>query len=123
MRLISAACVAAVMLAAAPGAGAATRRATDRAAGIRFVLDGTLLTVRLTAGAPRRTRRRLAGARIKAACGTDFVFTRGVQVKRTRLWPTGRTQLRYRFRRDISRRAKWCLLEHPRGGDIAFVNL
>ena len=31
------------------------------------------------------------------------------------------TNIAYRFRRDISRRAKWCLVEHPRGGDVAVV--
>jgi hypothetical protein len=29
--------------------------------------------------------------------------------------------MRYRFSRNISRRAKWCLLEHARGADVAFV--
>ena len=105
----------------APIAQAATRRATDRAAGIRFVLDGSSLTVRLTAKAPRRVRREVANKRVKAACGTNFVFSKGEIVKRTRRWPADRKRLRYRFDDDISRRAKWCLLEHPRGGDIAFV--
>jgi hypothetical protein len=111
------------LLALVPAAGAATRRATDSAADVRFTLDGRLLTVRVLPRAPRRVRREVFGERIRATCGTDFVFTRGVKVSRTRTWPAGRARMRYRFRRDISRRAKWCLLEHPRGGDVAYVNL
>ena len=112
----------AVMLAMPSVSQAATRRATDREAGVRFTLDGRLLTVRLLPGAPASTRRELTGERVRAACGTSFAFTRGTKVRRTRLWPRGRRRLRYRFNRDLSRRAKWCLLEHPAGGDVAFVS-
>jgi hypothetical protein len=42
---------------------------------------------------------------------------------RVRRWPRGRREVRYRFARNISRRALWCLLEYPRGGDVAFANL
>lgn len=115
-----AACVLVVLLVSVPASEAATRRATDAEAGIRFTLDGRVLTVRVLPRAPRDVRRGLYGKRIRAVCGTDFSFARGVKVQRTRLWPRGRARLRYRFRRNISRRAKWCLLEHPRGGDVAF---
>jgi hypothetical protein len=114
--------VLAVLLVTAPTSEAATRRATDREAGIRFTLEGRVLTVRVLPRAPRRVRRELYGKRIRAVCGTNFVFSEGVKVRRTRLWPRGRSRLRYRFRRNISRRAKWCLIEHPRGGDVAFVS-
>ena len=100
---------------------AATRRATDSEARIRFTLDDRLLTVRVLPTAPRKVRRQLYGKRIRAVCGTDFNFAEGVKVRHTRLWRRGRARLRYRFRRNISRRAKWCLIEHPRGGDVAFV--
>jgi hypothetical protein len=101
---------------------AATRRATDSEARIRFTLNDRLLTVRVLPRASRKVRRQLYGKRIRAVCGTDFNFASGVKVRRTRLWPRGRTRMRYRFRRNISRRAKWCLIEHPRGGDVAFVS-
>jgi hypothetical protein len=116
--------VAAVLLAlaAAPPAGAATRQATDREARVRFTLDGRVLTARLLRGAPRRVRRQLFGRTIKAVCGTSFNFDRGVKVRDRRRWRRGRRTVRYRFQRDISRRAKWCLLEHPRGGDVAYAN-
>jgi len=111
-----------VALAAASSAEAATRRATDREARVRFTLDGRVLTARLLRGAPARVRRQLFGRTIKAVCGTNFNFDRGIKVRHTRRWPRGRRAVRYRFRRDISRRAKWCLLEHPRGGDVAYAN-
>lgn len=111
-----------VLLVAAPAAGATTRRGTDREAGVRFTLDGRVLTARLLPRAPTRVRRQLFGKRIRAVCGTDFAFARGVKVRRTRLWPRGRRRIRYRFGRNVSRRAKWCLVEHPRGGDVAFAS-
>ena len=115
------ACVVVSVLASAPAAGAATRRATDGEARVRFTLDGRLLTVRVLPRARRGVRRELFGKRIRAVCGTRFPFTAGGKVRRTRLWPASRRRVRYRFRRDISRRAKWCLVEHPRGGDVAVV--
>lgn len=108
---------------AQPPSAAAVRRGTDTEARVRFTLDGRLLTVRLLSNAPRRTRRAVYGRRIRAVCGTDFNFSQAVKVRRTRLWPRGRRRLRYRFRRNISRRAKWCLIEHPAGGDVAFASL
>lgn len=102
---------------------AATRRGVDSEARVRFTLEARLLTVRLLPGAPARVRRELFGRRIRATCGTDFVFTRAVKVTRTRKWPAGRRRLRFRFDRDISGRARWCLIEHPRGGDVAFASL
>ncbi len=123
-RPLVAALVALTVLAGAAPADAATRRATDREAGIRFTLDNRVLTVRLLPRAPAGVRREVRGERIEAACGTSLAFTiRGVTVRRTRLWPEGRSRLRYRFSRNISRRARWCALEHPAGGDIAYVNL
>jgi hypothetical protein len=107
----------------APATAAAIRRGTDREARVRFTLNGRLLTVRLLRRAPRRTRRAVYGKRIRAVCGTNFNFTRGVKVRRTRFWPRGQRRLRYRFRRNISRRARWCLIEHPAGGDVAFASL
>lgn len=103
----------------APDAAAATRRATDRAAGIRFTLDDRVLTVRILRSAPRRIRRQLFGSPITAVCQR---YRPVVRVSRTRRWPSGARSVRFRFRRNISRRVAWCLLEHRRGGDIAFAN-
>ena len=106
----------------APAADAATRRATNAELRVRFTLDDRVLTVRLLRGAPRRVRRQLYGHRIRAVCGTSFNFSEGVRVKRTRLWPQGRRRLRFGFRRNISRRAKWCLVERRNGDDVAAVS-
>jgi hypothetical protein len=107
---------------AAPTADAATRRATDSSTHVRFNLDNRVLTVRLLRGTPRRVRRQLYGHRIRAVCGTNFVFSRGVKVRRTRLWPSGRRRVRFRFGTNISSRAKWCLLERRSGDDVAFAS-
>lgn len=119
--LLVAAALSVAALAAAPGAEAATRRATDSATHVRFTLDNRVLTVRLLRGTPRRVRRKLYGHRIEATCGTGFPHTSGVRVRRTRVWPSGRRRVRFRFRTNISRRAKWCLLER-RGDDVAYVS-
>jgi hypothetical protein len=120
MRMLAVGLCAIVVAASmAPGAGAATRRATDSRAGIRFTLDDRVLTVRILRSAPRRIRRQLFGSRITAICQR---YTPVVRVARTRLWPSGARSARFRFRRNISRRVSWCLLEHRRGVDIAFVS-
>jgi hypothetical protein len=118
--LVLAGLVSVAALPALPAAEAATRRATDTGASVRFTLDNRVLTVRVLRGAPRRVRRHLYGHRIQATCGTAFPFTRGVRVRRARVWPSGRRRVRFRFGRNISRRAKWCLLERS-GTDVAFV--
>jgi hypothetical protein len=119
--LVLAGSISAAALPALPAAEAATRRATDTTARIRFTLDDRVLTVRVLRGAPRSVRRKLYGHRIQATCGTAFPFTAGVRVRRTRFWPSGRRRMRFRFERNISRRAKWCLLER-RGTDVAYVS-
>jgi len=119
---VAVAAFAIVGLLAAPASEGATRRATDSEAGVRFTLDGRVLTVRLLRGAPAGVRRELFGELIRATCGTSFAFTQAVKVRKTRLWPRDRRTVRYRFRRNISQRAKWCLIEHPRGGDVAFAS-
>ena len=103
-----------------PPAGAAVRRGTDRDAGVRFTLDGSVLRVRLLATAPRRVRRQVQGKRVRATC---LRYVPVVEVNSLRTWPAGQRRLRYRFRRDISRKVAWCLLERPGGDDIAFANL
>ena len=96
----------------------------DREAGVRFTLDGRVLTVRLLASAARETRRRVRDQRVRAWCGTGWNSHPGQRdVRRTRLWRAGRTRVRYRFRQDISHRARWCRLERQAGfpAHVAFV--
>jgi hypothetical protein len=121
-RLAAGAAVGVVLAIAAaepPPADAATRRATDREAGVRFVLENRRLTVRLLARAPNRVRRALQGSRVRVACTR---YTPIATVTDTRRWRSGARRARFRFERNISRDAAWCLIEHRRGGDIAFVN-
>ena len=117
-RLACVLALGALTVASSTSAEGATRRATDHEAGIRFVLDGRQLGVRVLSSAPRRVRRQLAGARIKAACTR---YTPVITVTDVRRWSATSRRKRDRFGRDISKRAAWCLIEHRRGGDIAFA--
>jgi hypothetical protein len=96
----------------------------DREAGVRFNLHGRVLTARLLASAPSQTRSRVRGARIRATCGKGFTGGQSdPRQTRTRLWTAGIPHVRFRFRRDISRIARWCRLEDPVVGHVAFVKL
>jgi hypothetical protein len=103
----------------APGA----KHAVDGEGGVRFSLDGGVLTARLPPWAPSKTRQRVRGERIRATCGDAFASPPGNPRRqaRTRVWPARRARVRYRFRRDMSRIARWCRLEHPAHGHVAFV--
>jgi hypothetical protein len=100
-----------------------TRVATDGEAGVRLRLDRGTLIARLLSSAPHKTRDRVHGEPIRATCGQGFASTPGDPRRqaRTRIWPTGRTRLRYRFRPDMSHIATWCRLEQPVDGHVAFV--
>jgi len=107
----------------APGA----KLAIDGQAGVRFRLDGRVLTVRLLPYAPTETQTRVSSARIRATCGKGFTEGPGrgpgpePRQTRTRFWPAGSTLMRFRFPGDISRIATWCRLEDPVVGHVAFV--
>ena len=107
----------------APGA----KLAIDSQAGVQFRLDGRVLTVRLLPYAPVETQTRVSGARIRGTCGAAFAQVapegdpRNAREQRTRFWPPDRRQLSFRFPRDISGDAKWCRLEDPVVGHVAFV--
>ena len=103
--------------AAAPGKKVV---ATDVERGVRFSLDGRVLTVQLV-------RNRLnpieavSGARISATCGANVSAPPGdprSETTLTRLWPAGQTSLSYRFPRDVS---SWCRLEDQSGGTVGFA--
>jgi hypothetical protein len=109
-------------------AGAAERVASDRQAEVRFALDGRALTLtvvdRLRFDQHPKTVETLSGSRVKVICGTTFYKpTPHNYVLRRVRWPAGATSMTVQFRRDISARAKWCLVEPARsGGDIASVS-
>ena len=102
---------------------AIAKLATDPEAGVSFLLDRRVLSARVLPSAPRRTRRRVRGARIRATCGRGFLGGPGLLDRqiRTRLWPAGRARVRFRFPGDIAGLATWCRLEDPKIGHVAFV--
>jgi hypothetical protein len=94
---------------------------TDVERGLRFGLDGRVLTVQLLPSPPSQTLRRVSGARISATCGTNVAASPGGprgETTLTRLWPAGQTSLGFSFPRDVSR---WCRLEDQSGSTVAFV--
>jgi hypothetical protein len=72
---------------------------------------------------PPDARKQLWGKRIDAICSTRFQVRnpRRSIVRAVRFWPCGQLELSYSFRRDISDRVKWCLLEDG-GRDVAAVD-
>ena len=94
--------------------------ATDVERGVRFSLDGRVLTVQLL---PNRLNpiETVSGARISATCGANVAAPPGdprSETTLTRLWPAGQTSMSYRFPRNVSR---WCRLEDQSGGTVAFA--
>jgi hypothetical protein len=112
--------VAAVSIAVAASAAPSPVR-VDRDRGVRFDLEGSVLTVGLVG--QTETSSELWGKRIRAVCSPTFGYreTLRVAVRGIQLWPAGQAELTYEFDRDISDRVKWCLLEDASGGDIADV--
>jgi hypothetical protein len=95
--------------------------ATDVERGMRFGLDGRVLTVQLLPDIPDASYETVSGARISATCGTNVAAPPGDprgETTLTRLWPADQTSLSYRFPRDVSR---WCRLEDQSGSTVAFV--
>jgi len=83
--------------------------ATDVERGVRFSVDGRVLTVQLLPDRPE-VLETVSGAEISATCGTNVAAPPGDPRGETTLvrrWPAGETSLRYRFPRDVS---SWCLL-------------
>lgn len=99
----------------------------DRASEVRLSIDSTTLRativdVRNVSQSPT-TRQSLYGKSVGIACGTSFRHFGATAVRRLAHWPAGNASLSVRVERDISERAKWCVLEaRPGGSDIAFVS-
>jgi hypothetical protein len=95
--------------------------ATDVERGMRFGLDGRVLTVQMLPDIPDASYETVSGARISATCGTNVAAPPGDprgETTLTRLWPTDQTSLIYRFPRDVS---SWCRLEDRSGSTVASV--
>jgi hypothetical protein len=96
--------------------------ATDREHGVRFSLDGRVLTVQLLPDSPGRTVRTVSGAEISATCGANVTAPPGDPRSQStvfRRWPAGETSLSYRFPRDVS---GWCRLDRSSVGIVASVS-
>ena len=96
--------------------------ATDVERGVRFSLDGRVLTVQLLPNRPNATFEAVSGAEISATCGTNVAAPPGDPRSETtvfRRWPAGETSLSYRFPRDVS---SWCRLDRQSVGIVASVS-
>src|SRR5215207_3614964 len=91
---------------------------TDVERGMRFGLDGRVLTVQMLPDIPDASYETVSGARISATCGTAPPGDPRRETTLTRLWPADQTRLIYRFPRDVS---SWCRLEDQSGSIVAFV--
>jgi hypothetical protein len=95
--------------------------ATDVERGVRFSLDGRVLTVQLLPDRPE-VLETVSGAEISATCGTNVAAPPGDPRGETtvfRIWPAGETSLSYRFPRDVS---SWCRLDRSSVGIVASVS-
>ena len=96
--------------------------ATDVERGVRFSLDGRVLTVQLVPPVRNETFETVSGAEISATCGANVAAPPGdprSEITLFRLWPVGQTSLSYRFPRDVSR---WCRLDRQSVGIVASVS-
>ena len=93
--------------------------ATDVEGGVRFSLDGRVLTVQLLPDRPE-VLETVSGAEISAACGANASSgDPRRETTLTRRWPAGQPSLSFRFPRDAS---TWCLLRDETGGIVAIVS-
>jgi hypothetical protein len=95
--------------------------ATDVEHGVRFSLDGRVLTVQILPTRPKLVET-VSGAEISAACRTNIAAPPGDPRSQStvfRIWPAGETSLSYRFPRDVSR---WCMLRDQSGSIVASVS-
>src|SRR5688572_13885249 len=96
--------------------------ATDVEHGVRFSLDGRVLTVQLLPNRPNATFEAVSGAEISATCRTNIAAPPGDPRSQStvfRIWPAGETSLSYRFPRDVS---GWCRLDRSSVGIVASVS-
>jgi hypothetical protein len=95
--------------------------ATDVEHGVRFSLDGRVLTVQLLPDRPE-VLETVSSAEISATCGTNVAAPPGDPRGETtvfRRWPAGEASVSYRFPRDVS---GWCRLDRPSVGIVASVS-
>jgi hypothetical protein len=86
---------------------------------MRLTLKGRVLTATIVRP---RARQEVFGERVVAVCSPLFMPRRRDVVIERAVWQDGARRTRFRFGRDISGLAKWCLLEHRGGEDVAFAS-
>jgi hypothetical protein len=125
VRWLTAPCTCLLLLSLSASAQAATREKTDHKVGVEFKLAGHTLRAKVVPPsypvAGTGVKAELWRHHVRAACATSLRRTVALTVHTARRWPRGRLSLKYRFQRDISARARYCLLEDTSGGDLALV--
>jgi hypothetical protein len=113
-----------------PAAQGATEDYLDRDHGVRFMVDGPVLTVRLepqTGQRPPDIRQDVWGRQVRVACSPVFTARERTLLRTIviseQLWPEGQLEARFTFDRDISDWVKWCLLEGADAEGLAIVVL
>jgi hypothetical protein len=109
---------AALCAASAIAAGGGPPTAVDRSHDVRFTLDGRSLAVTVPPGP--NTRAAYDGKRIDAICSSTLTPRAESRVTASQVWPAGANDRTFTFDRDISRKVKWCLLEHE-AKDLAYA--
>jgi len=94
---------------------------SDLEHGVRFSLDGRVLTVQLLRPVRNQTFDTVSGAQISATCRANVDASpenprAGTTV--TRRWPAGQTSMSFSFPQDVS---SWCQLEDQSGSIVASV--
>jgi hypothetical protein len=103
-------------------AAAASRKASDGLAGLRFSLDGKRLTLELTG--KQQAAKRLRGRRIRVSCATAAAVKPNSKLvaRGSGVWGrTARTRS-FTLSRDVSAKAKWCLVQTS-DSIISYVDL
>jgi hypothetical protein len=92
--------------------------ATDVERGVRFSLDGRVLTVQLLQPVRNQTFETVSGAEISANLAAPPGDPRS-ETTIFRIWPAGETSTSFRFPRDVS---SWCRLDRQSVGIVASVS-
>jgi hypothetical protein len=96
--------------------------ATDVERGVRFSLDGRVLTVQRLPPVRNQAFETISGAEISATCGANVAAPPGdprSEITLSRRWPDGQTSMSFRFPRDVS---SWCRLDRQSVGIVALVS-
>jgi hypothetical protein len=108
---------------AAVPAQAASRRATDGVAGLKFTLSGKRLSLTLTG--KKRVSQRVRGAKINVTCGTSAVGGKPnskLVARGAGTWARRSQSRTFTLSRDVSAKANWCMVQAG-GLIVSFVDL